>query len=68
MKLSGRRRNALYAAIHDAVIDLRIDLRAGMNPNSRSQAADDVDARVARAELEIWHRVLRALDAEDTHA
>lgn len=63
MKLSGKRRNALYAAIHDAVIDLRIDLR-GMNPNSMSKAAGDVDARVARAELEIWHRVLRALDAE----
>lgn len=59
MKLSKAKRSALYGAIHEGIMALRIGLnRDGLSANH--------DAKIAQVETDIWRRVGVALDLEDT--
>lgn len=58
MKMSQKRRSALYGAIHAVVTDTRIALQKhGVSPQ--------VDALVAQAEHVLWRRVLAALNVPE---
>lgn len=59
MKISKKKRSALYGAIHEALINLRIDL-------TRDGLSMKHDAKIAQVEHDIWRRVGVALDLEDT--
>lgn len=52
MKLSQKRRTALYTAIHAAVVDARIALKLSARE----------DARLAQVELEIWRGITKVLE------
>lgn len=58
MKLSQKRRDAVYAAIHGAVMDCRIAL-------NRDGLSAKHDAMIAQAETDIWKRIKAALKLED---
>ena len=59
MKLSKAKRSALYGAIHEALINLRIEL-------NRDGLSMKHDAQIAQVEHDIWRRVTVALALEDT--
>lgn len=59
MKLSKAKRSALYGAIHEGLVVLRIELhRDGLSAKH--------DAKIAQAEHDLWRRVKVALELEDT--
>ena len=51
MKISEKRRSELYSAIHDTVVDLRIELK--LSPKD--------DVKLAQVEIEIWRKQKLAL-------
>ena len=55
MKLSQKRRDALYAAIHSAIVDVRIELK--LSPQD--------DVTLAQVEHEIWRKQKMALGLDD---
>ena len=59
MKLSKKKRSALYGAIHEGLIVLRIGL-------NRDGLSAKHDAKIAQVEHDIWRRVGIALELEDT--
>lgn len=57
MKLSQKRRNAVYAAIHRTLTDLRIDLKLALSQ----------DVRVAQSEIALMKAVEQALEGGARH-
>jgi len=57
MKLSQKRRNAVYAAIHRTLVDMRIELKL--------PPAEDV--KLAKGEIKLWDAVKEALEGGARH-
>lgn len=55
MKLSEKRRDEAYTAIHDSIMDLRIKLNLDNAVNAK------VDCQIAQLELDIWRKLKSAL-------
>ena len=51
MRISAKRRQEMYRAIHDAIVDVRIELK--LSPKD--------DVKLAQVEHEIWRRQKEAL-------
>ena len=59
MKLSKAKRSALYGAIHEGLMVVRIEL-------NRDGLSAKHDAKILQSEQDIWRRVTAALELEDT--
>lgn len=58
MKISEKRKQALYAAISEEIMKVRITL-------SRKGLSSEDDFIVSQSETKIWHAVKRVLNIED---
>lgn len=58
MRLSEKKRTAVYGAIHESVTDLRIAL-------SKDGLSAKHDHQIAQVELTIWRKLKAALDITD---
>ena len=58
MKLSAKRKTALFNAIHEPIINLRISRYPG--------SGDELDTKLFDLRGEIWAEVKKALEIEDT--
>lgn len=56
MKMSGKRKMALYVAFGKEIIKLRLDLNA--------HKVKDLDGRLHRLELDIWENIQKVLNLE----
>lgn len=58
MRLSDKRKSALYSALSDPIMELRVDA------NREGMTREQLDRRLFTLEQHIWRRIKRALDME----
>ncbi len=61
MRLSDKRRSALYAAISDPIMDVRVEIQG----NKWDTPQYEIDGALFRATLDIHKRIIEALNLEE---